>query len=68
MAVGGTRQKLSMIAAVTNQGKVRWMAIDGRLQSRAFEQAAAVAHMTALQAKPERIQSFFQDPLVKYAA
>ena len=29
MAVGGTRQKLSMIASVTNQGKARWMIIDG---------------------------------------
>jgi len=29
MAIGGTRQKLSMIASVTNQGKVRWMIIDG---------------------------------------
>jgi transposase len=29
MAVGGTRQKLSMIATVTNQGKARWMIIDG---------------------------------------
>lgn len=29
MAVGGTRQKLSMIASVTNQGKARWMMIDG---------------------------------------
>lgn len=28
MAVGGTRHKLSMIAAVTNQGKARWMIID----------------------------------------
>lgn len=27
-AVGGTRQKLSMIATVTNQGKPRWMIID----------------------------------------
>lgn len=27
-AVGGTRQKLSMIASVTNQGKTRWMIID----------------------------------------
>ena len=27
-AVGGTRQKLSMITAVTNQGKTRWMIID----------------------------------------
>lgn len=29
MLVGGTRQKLSMIATVTNQGKARWMIIDG---------------------------------------
>ena len=28
MAVGATRQKLSMIATVTNQGKTRWMIID----------------------------------------
>ena len=28
MAVGGTRQKRSMIATVTNQGKARWMIID----------------------------------------
>lgn len=28
MTVGGTRQKLSMIATVTNQGKARWMIID----------------------------------------
>jgi transposase len=27
-AVGGTRQKLSMLATVTNQGKARWMIID----------------------------------------
>lgn len=29
MAVGGTREKLSMIASGTNQGKARWMIIDG---------------------------------------
>ena len=29
MAAGGTRQGLSMIASVTNQGKARWMIIDG---------------------------------------
>ncbi len=28
MTVGGTRQKRSMIATVTNQGKTRWMIID----------------------------------------
>jgi len=27
--VGGTRQKLSMISTVSNQGKARWMIIDG---------------------------------------
>lgn len=27
-AVGGTRQKLSILATVTNQGKTRWMIID----------------------------------------
>jgi transposase len=29
MAVGGSREKLSMISTVTNQGKARWMIIDG---------------------------------------
>jgi transposase len=29
MVVGGTHQKLSMIASVTNQGKARWMIING---------------------------------------
>ncbi len=29
LAVGGTREKLSKIATVTNQGKARWMIIDG---------------------------------------
>jgi hypothetical protein len=29
MAVGGTRQKRSMIASVANQGKARWRIIDG---------------------------------------
>ena len=28
-AVGGTRQKLSMISTVTNQGKTSWMIVDG---------------------------------------
>ena len=146
MAVGGTRQKLSMIATVTNQGKARWMIIDGAfnherlieffellakdahkkvflildnlgvhhckpvkawlanntakmevfylpsyspelnpeerlnadlkhairrkvpVRTKTRLQAAAVEHMTALEAKPERIKSFFHDPFVKYAA
>lgn len=29
LAVGGTRQKLSMLASVPHQGKARWMIIDG---------------------------------------
>lgn len=29
MAVGGTRQKLSMISTVTNRGKASWMIVDG---------------------------------------
>lgn len=32
-AVGGTRQKLSMIATVTNQGKTRWMIIEEAFNS-----------------------------------
>ncbi len=32
-AVGGTRQKLSMIATVTNRGKTRWMIIDEAFNS-----------------------------------
>lgn len=29
MAVDGTRQKLSMISTVTNQGNASWMIVDG---------------------------------------
>lgn len=32
-AVGGTRQKLSLLATVTNQGKARWMIIDQAFNS-----------------------------------
>lgn len=145
-AVGGTRQKLSMIATVTNQGKTRWMIIDDtfnadrlieflgalikdaprkvflildnlrvhhskpvkawvaeradqielfylpsyspelnpeerlnadlkqRIGSRvpartkAKLKAAATEHMEYLEATPERVISYFQDPRVKYAA
>jgi transposase len=35
-AVGGKREKLSMIATVTNQGKSRWMIIDGNFDSERF--------------------------------
>ena len=43
MAVGGTRQKLSMIATVTNQGKTRWMIID-----EAFDAAKLIEFLQAL--------------------
>lgn len=43
MAVGGTRQKLSMISSVTNQGKTRWMIIDG-----AFNHAKLIEFFQAL--------------------
>jgi len=42
-AVGGTRQKLSMIATVTNQGKTRWMIID-----EAFNSAKLIEFLEAL--------------------
>ena len=42
-AVGGTRQKLSMIATVTNQGKTRWMIID-----EAFNDDKLIEFMQAL--------------------
>jgi len=35
-AVGGKREKLSMIATVTNQGKSRWMIIDGNFDAERF--------------------------------
>jgi len=37
------------------------------VRTKAKLQAAAVEHMTVLEAKPERIKYFFQDPLVRYA-
>jgi transposase len=43
MAVGGTREKLSMISTVTNQGKTRWMIIDG-----AFNHAKLIEFFQAL--------------------
>lgn len=145
-AVGGTRQKLSMIVTVTNQGKARWMIIDEAFNSdrlieflealvkdaqrkvflildnlrvhhskpvkawlaerkaqtevfylpsyspelnpeerlnadlkqamgkrapvrtKAKLRDAANEHMTMLETSPERVRSYFQDPIVKYAA
>lgn len=43
LAVGGTRQKLSMIATVTNQGKTRWMIID-----EAFDAEKLIEFLAAL--------------------
>ena len=43
MCVGGTRQKLSMIASVTNKGKARWMIID-----EAFNADRFIEFLTAL--------------------
>ncbi|MDR3409834.1 MAG: IS630 family transposase, partial [Formivibrio sp.] len=144
--VGGTRQKLSMISTVTNQGKTSWMIIDGnfnhlrlieffealikqagrkvflvldnlgvhhckpieewlathlkqievfylpsyspdlnpderlngdlkqasetRVPSRKKDKLhnAATEHMTAIENNPDRIKSFFKDPIIAYAA
>jgi len=41
--IGGTRQKLSMIATVTNQGKTRWMIIDD-----AFDAGKLIEFLQAL--------------------
>jgi transposase len=149
MAVGGTRQKLSMISTVTNQGKASWMIVDGAfnheklieflealvadgqragkkvflildnlgvhhckpvkawlaerkdqievfylpsyspelnpderlnadlkhaigtkvpVRTKARLQAAASEHMAFIEANPERVRSYFQDPRVRYAA
>ena len=145
-AVGGTREKLSMISTVTNQGKARWMIIDGTfngdrlieffealikdaprkvfiildnlgvhhckpvkawlkahaecieafylpsyspelnpderlnaglkqalgsrvaLRTKAKLKAATEQHMVDLEQRPERVQAYFGDPHVKYAA
>ena len=45
MAVGGTRQKLSMIPTVTNQGKSSWMIIDDSFNAeRLIEFLSALIH------------------------
>ena len=149
LAVGGTRQKLSMISTVTNRGRANWMIIEGafnherlitffealvhdgrRAQRKVFLildnlgvhhckpvkawlaghkadievfylpsyspelnpderlnadlkhaigtkvpvrtkaklHAAASEHMAFIEANPERVRAYFQDPIVKYAA
>jgi transposase len=148
-AVGGTREKLSMISTVTNQGRANWMIIDGafnherlieffealvsdgrRLRKKVFLildnlgvhhckpvkawlaervadievfylpsyspelnpderlnadlkhaigtkvpvrtkaklRAAAEQHMQFIEANPQRVRAYFQDPVVRYAA
>lgn len=49
MAVGGTRQKSSMISTVTNQGKANWMIIDG-----AFNHEKLIEFFIALVADGKR--------------
>ncbi|MCS6764729.1 MAG: IS630 family transposase [Candidatus Protistobacter heckmanni] len=49
MAVRGTRQKLSMISTVTNQGKASWMIIDG-----AFNHEKLIEFFEALVADGKR--------------
>lgn len=149
MAVGGTREKLSMISTVTNRGRASWMIIDGAfnherlieflqalvrdgrrrrkkvflildnlgvhhckavkawlaehkadievfylpsdspelnpderlnadlkqvigskvpVRTKAKLRAAANEHMPFIAANPDRVRSYFQDPIVKYAA
>ncbi|GAB4210438.1 MAG: IS630 family transposase [Tibeticola sp.] len=149
MAVGGTREKLSMISTVTNRGRASWMIIDGAfnherlieflqalvrdgrrrrkkvflildnlgvhhckpvkswlaehkadievfylpsyspelnpderlnadlkhaigskvpVRTKAKLRAAANEHMQFIAANPDRVRSYFQDPIVKYAA
>jgi hypothetical protein len=38
------------------------------VRTKAKLHAAASEHMAFIEAHPERIRSYFQDPLVKYAA
>ena len=63
---GSTRQKLSMIATVTNQGKTRWMIIDEAFKAKL--KLAATEHRVKLEQSPELVKRFFQDPRDKYAA
>lgn len=63
MAVGGTRQKLYMLASVTNQGKARWIIIDGN-----FNHERLIECFEALVSVTERVKAYFRDPRVRYAA
>ena len=49
MAVGGTREKLSMISTVTNQGRANWMIIDG-----AFNHERLIEFLDALRRDGKR--------------
>ncbi len=50
MTVGGTRQKLSMIASVTNQGKTRWMIID-----ESFDADKLIEFLASLLIRPDEV-------------
>jgi transposase len=50
MAVGGTREKLSMISTVTNQGKASWMIVEG-----AFNHEKLIEFFRALVADGQRV-------------
>lgn len=50
LAVGGTRQKLSMISTVTNQGKASWMIVDG-----AFNHEKLIEFLQALVVDGQRV-------------
>ena len=50
MAVGGTREKLSMISTVTNQGRANWMIIDG-----AFNHERLIEFLQALASEGRRL-------------
>lgn len=63
--VGGARQKLSLIATVTNQGKACWMIMTTPLT---LLREAANDHMAMLEKNPKCVMSCFQDVRVKYAA
>jgi hypothetical protein len=70
--VGGTRQKLLMISTVTNQGKTSWMmkhVIEACVPCRTKDKLRkATEHMTAIEKNPDRLKSFFKDPIIAYAA
>lgn len=70
-----------MISTMSNQGTMRWMIVDGKIDTsrriefleRLIQDAGkkvslVLDNLRLLQQQPERIKSYFQDPRVKYAA